>query len=286
MVADNDSFEEAMSPWIVQYKTLRMKREIGTGSAGTVYLASFKETNVAVKKLNMVNRGGTIDTSILKTRAESDKGSPSGSDLDYSADRRSSSSWRSLHREVNILASLRHPNIVMFMGVCLDPPCLITEWCARGSLADILQKALTQPDVASQLSWFRRLVIALEVAKLHEHTPTILHRDLKAGNVLVDSAWHCKVADFNLSYMEGTPAILCYSNADNPRWMAPEVMNGEPHTKASDVYSFGLILWELMTWQQPWADLSPPQVVIAIAQRKERPEIPEKPPYVAWWNFQ
>lgn len=68
--------------------------------------------------------------------------------------------------QVNILVTLRHPNIVMFMGLCLDPPCLVTEWCARGSLASVLHKALTQPDIAAKLSWYRRLVMALEIAKV------------------------------------------------------------------------------------------------------------------------
>jgi serine/threonine protein kinase len=59
--------------------------------------------------------------------------------------------------------------------------------------------------------------------QLHQHDPPILHNDLKAANVLVDAGWHCKIADFNLSYMDGPAALICQSSAENPRWMAPEV---------------------------------------------------------------
>jgi hypothetical protein len=68
--------------------------------------------------------------------------------------------------QVGILASMRHPNIVLFMGVCLEPPCLVTEWCARGSLYDVLAKAARNPTVASQLEWPRRLTMALDGAKV------------------------------------------------------------------------------------------------------------------------
>lgn len=80
------------------------------------------------------------------------------------------------NEQVGILANLRHPNIVKFRALCLEPACLITEWCAGGSLAETLQKGLTQTDIAGQLSWFRRLVMALEVAKvanLASYTPQI-----------------------------------------------------------------------------------------------------------------
>ena len=64
------------------------------------------------------------------------------------------------------MAALRHPNIVLFMGVCLDPPCVVSEWCARGSLFDVLQKARKNPALAPQLDWTRRLNMALDAAKV------------------------------------------------------------------------------------------------------------------------
>ena len=68
--------------------------------------------------------------------------------------------------QVNIMAALRHPNIVLFMGVCLDPPCVVSEWCARGSLYDVLSKARKNANLAPQLDWTRRLNMALDAAKV------------------------------------------------------------------------------------------------------------------------
>ena len=64
------------------------------------------------------------------------------------------------------MASLRHPNVVMFMGMCVEPPCIITEFCARGSLFDVLRKARTSPAFAQQMDWSRRLSMALDAAKV------------------------------------------------------------------------------------------------------------------------
>ena len=64
------------------------------------------------------------------------------------------------------MAALRHPNVVMFMGLCLEPPCIVTEFCARGSLYDVLKKARASPAFAQQLDWSKRLSMALDAAKV------------------------------------------------------------------------------------------------------------------------
>lgn len=68
--------------------------------------------------------------------------------------------------QVSIMASLRHPNVVMFMGLCLEPPCIVTQFCARGSLFDVLRKARTSPPFAQQLDWPKRLGMALDASKV------------------------------------------------------------------------------------------------------------------------
>ena len=88
----------------------------------------------------------------------------------------------------------------------------------------------------------------------HELSPPMVHRDLKSPNLLVDTTWRVKVADFNLSrILEGT-AALSDAGVTNPRWLAPEVLAGGGGDCAADRYAFGIILWELMTWEMPWAD--------------------------------
>lgn len=82
--------------------------------------------------------------------------------------------------QVGVMAAIRHPNVVLFMGVCLEPACMVTEWCSRGSVYDILVKARKNPALGAQLDWPRRLSMALDAAKgmlqLHSHRPHILHR--------------------------------------------------------------------------------------------------------------
>ena len=84
-------------------------------------------------------------------------------------------------------------------GVCPDPPAVVTEFCSRGSLYDLLRSARDNATLARQLDWPRRVGIALDAAKgmlyLHGHRPPIIHRDLKSPNLLVDKYWRCKVGD-------------------------------------------------------------------------------------------
>lgn len=97
-----------------------------------------------------------------------------------------------------MMAQMRHPNVVLYLGLCLEPPCVVTEYCARGSLSDVLKQANRMPNFAQQLDWSRRLTMALDAAKgmhyLHRSDPPVIHRDLKSPNLLVDRHWRVKVA--------------------------------------------------------------------------------------------
>ena len=176
----------------------------------------------------------------------------------------------SLAKESNMMAALRHPNVVGFLGVCLDPPCIVTEYCARGSLTDVLRGAKASPQKAATLDWSKRLNMALDAAKgmlyLHNHAPPIIHRDLKSPNLLVDKHWRLKVSDFNLSKLVGDESVMSSMAATNPRWLAPEILGGNNATFASDVYSFGVVMWELLTWDLPWGVTNPWQVVTMVME--------------------
>ncbi|PRW05806.1 Serine threonine- kinase CTR1 [Chlorella sorokiniana] len=115
---------------------------------------------------------------------------------------------------------------------------------------------------------------------LYLHRRNIIHRDVKSPNLLVDKDWNVKVADFNLSkLMSGSrpESSLTTGGVMNPLWLAPEVMNAETPTVAGDVYSFGMVLYELLTWRLPWnfSELSPFKVIAAIRQGG-RPEVPRR----------
>lgn len=281
--------------WLVDYKELAIQKQIGEGSFGKVYLAIWRETTVAVKVLGGITSASSLDeefpdgtTTMSNNNNKSSSiagdqqsgGSPPLS-LSSLTKKKTHPLLEALQREAGMMASLRHPSIVMYLGVCLEPPAVITEYCGRGSMNDVLRKAKANYSLAMQLDWPRRLNMALDAAKgmlyLHSCSPPIIHRDLKSPNLLVDKHWRVKVCDFNLSRVMESSAVLSSVAATNPRWLAPEILSGKGYTFASDVFAFGVILWELLTWSVPWPDQGPWQVVAMITEGRQRPEIPSSP---------
>ncbi|XP_026403268.1 serine/threonine-protein kinase EDR1-like isoform X4 [Papaver somniferum] len=166
---------------------------------------------------------------------------------------------RSFRQEVSLMKRLRHPNVLLFMGAVtsLRRLGIVTEFLPRGSLFKLLQRE------TPTLDWKRRVLMALDIARgmnyLHSYDPPIVHRDLKSSNLLVDKDWTVKVGDFGLSPLKHTTFLSTNSGKGTPQWMAPEVIRNEPANGKADVYSFGVILWELATSKIPWADLKPMQ---------------------------
>ncbi|KAK6236742.1 hypothetical protein QUC31_020538 [Theobroma cacao] len=257
-----------VSEWEIPWEDLQIGERIGIGSYGEVYRADWNGTEVAVKKFL---------------------------DQDFSGD-----ALIQFKCEVEIMLRLRHPNVVLFMGaVTRSPhfsilteflprywtpiPCALVDafmllsayvlWFAVGSLYKLLHRPNPQLDEK------RRMRMALDVAKgmnyLHTSHPTIVHRDLKSPNLLVDKNWVVKVCDFGLSRMKHHTFLSSKSTAGTPEWMAPEVLRNEPANEKCDVYSFGVILWELVTLCVPWKGLNPMQVVGAVGFQHRRLEIPE-----------
>lgn len=252
-------------PWAFDFSELEIMRVLGEGSFGRVYLAKWKETLIAVKIL--LEEGEPVAVN---------------SNPETAAITLSSSMLGKLRDEAELMGKLRHPNIVNLVGVCTSPPCIATEYCRRGSLYHVLRDATALPAMAAQLTWKRRLAMAMDAARgmlfLHIHKPPIVHRDLKSPNLLVTASYEVKVSDFNLSrlmedsYLQNSRAST--AGGFNPRWLAPEML--ESATKASarsDVYAFGIVLWELLTWELPWGNLYPWAIAHNV-QRRERPAIP------------
>ncbi|CAK7343378.1 unnamed protein product [Dovyalis caffra] len=232
--------EDLDIPW----SDLVLKERIGAGSFGTVHRADWHGSDVAVKILM---------------------------EQEFHAER-----FKEFLREVAIMKRLRHPNIVLFMGAVTQPPNLsiVTEYLSRGSLYRLLHKS----GAKEALDERRRLSMAYDVAKgmnyLHKRNPPIVHRDLKSPNLLVDKKYTVKVCDFGLSRLKANTFLSSKSAAGTPEWMAPEVLRDEPSNEKSDIYSFGIILWELATLRQPWSNLNPAQVVAAVGFKGKRLEIP------------
>ncbi|KAH1060691.1 hypothetical protein GLYMA_02G165800v4 [Glycine max] len=222
--------EDLDIPW----SELILKENIGTGSFGTVLRADWRGSDVAVK--------------ILKVQG-------------FDPGR-----FEEFLKEVSLMKRLRHPNIVLLMGAVIQPPKLsiVTEYLSRGSLYELLH----MPNVGSSLSEKRRLSMAYDVASgmnyLHQMRPPIVHRDLKSPNLLVDDSYTVKVCDFGLSRTKANTFLSSKTAAGTPEWMAPEVIRGELSSEKCDVFSFGVILWELVTLQQPWRQLNPSQNAISV----------------------
>eukprot|EP00887_Chlorella_sp_A99_P008111 scaffold12.g8111.t1 len=160
-----------MRDWNMNFADLEIQKQIGEGSFGRVYLAKWNETLVAVKIL---------------LAASVDLGNAGDAERALSL---SNPIMLSLEKEASMMATLRHPNTVQFLGVCLHPPSVATEYCARGSLTDVLRGAKNKAAMAAMLDWPRRLNMALDAAKgmlyLHAHA---------SANLLVDKHWRVKVS--------------------------------------------------------------------------------------------
>ena len=237
-----------VQPWEFTWDEVTLMQELARGSYGRVYLSRKNEATVAMKVFVYCDTPVLADTGAYSTEAQS-----SGPVVTVIP--------QHLAEEASILASLRHPHIVNFLGFCLAPPAIAFEYCARGSVYDVLRAASVDAELAKDLTWARRVGMAIDAATgmhhLHSRTPPIVHCDLKSPNLLVAKDWVVKVGDFNLSKLQSEPihsSEAASGGPGNPRWLAPEVLEGKRATQASDVYSFGIILWELLTWAIPWSN--------------------------------
>lgn len=98
------------------------------------------------------------------------------------------------------------------------------------------------------------------------HRLKIVHRDLKSANCLVNKYWTVKICDFGLSRIMSDSSMDDNSSAGTPEWMAPELIRNEPFTEKCDIFSFGVIMWELCTLSRPWEGIPPVQVGTIIFQ--------------------
>lgn len=130
----------------------------------------------------------------------------------------SESMLKEFQTEVSVLSSLRHPNILLFIGAAVQGSCLsiVTELMPRGSLFDYLHKNTDEIDPR------RRLRMALDVARgmhqLHSCSPPIVHRDLKSPNLLIAADWKVKVADFGMSRVMKGEFLSTKGEGGTPHW--------------------------------------------------------------------
>ncbi|KAK1316571.1 putative receptor-like protein kinase [Acorus calamus] len=188
---------------------------------------------------------------------------------------------REFQNEVDLLSRIRHPNIVTLSGYCIHGQMrfIVYELMQNGSL----EMQLHGPTHGSSLSWHLRMKIALDTARglefLHEHcNPPVIHRDLKSSNILLDSSFSAKIADFGLAVTDGNQGRGDVKLSGTLGYVAPEYLLDGELTEKSDVYAFGVVLLELLLGRKPVEKTAPGQcqsiVTWAIPQLTDRAKLP------------
>ncbi|XP_049636074.1 mitogen-activated protein kinase kinase kinase 11 [Suncus etruscus] len=238
---------------VASFQELRLEEVIGIGGFGKVYRGSWRGELVAVKA----------------ARQDPDE------DISVTAE--------SVRQEARLFAMLAHPNIIALKAVCLEEPnlCLVMEYAAGGPLSRALAGRRVPPHVL--VNW--AVQIARGMHYLHcEALVPVIHRDLKSNNILLlqpiegDDMEHktLKITDFGLAREWHKTTQM--SAAGTYAWMAPEVIKASTFSKGSDVWSFGVLLWELLTGEVPYRGIDCLAVAYGVAVNKLTLPIPSTCP--------
>ncbi|XP_044490062.1 serine/threonine-protein kinase STY46-like isoform X1 [Mangifera indica] len=226
--------------WEIDPEQLKFGNKVASGSYGDLYKGTYCSQEVAIKVL----KPERINSDLQKEFAQ----------------------------EVFIMRKVRHKNVVQFIGACTKPPslCIVTEFMSGGSVYDYLHK---QKGVFKLPSLIK---VAIDVSKgmNYLHQNNIIHRDLKAANLLMDENEVVKVADFGVARVKAQSGVMT-AETGTYRWMAPEVIEHKPYDHKADVFSFGIVLWELLTGKLPYEYLTPLQAAVGVVQKGLRPTIPK-----------
>ncbi|TYI88242.1 hypothetical protein E1A91_D04G194400v1 [Gossypium mustelinum] len=231
---------DGIDVWEIDPRQLKFETKVASGSYGDLYKGTYCSQEVAIKVL----KPERINTDLQKEFAQ----------------------------EVFIMRKVRHKNVVQFIGACTKPPNLyiVTEFMSGGSVYDYLHKQKGVFKLPSLLK------VAIDVSKgmNYLHQNNIIHRDLKAPNLLMDENEVVKVADFGVARVKVQSGVMT-AETGTYRWMAPEVIEHKPYDHKADVFSFGIVLWELLTGKLPYACLTPLQAAVGVVQKGLRPTIPK-----------
>jgi len=223
-----------------------MKRPIDSCGFGTVYKGKWEGIPVAIKRLHL-----------SKMTAETVK---------------------EFKREATIMASVNHLNTLRLYGVCLDSGsyCLVTPLMKKGSLYQWLHNE-------KKLGWSLRYQLSRDIAcgLSYLHSRNILHRDLKSVNVLLNDQQRAVLCDFGLSRIK--QETNCMSTllgaVGTVAWMAPELFDfGTKYTKHADIYSLGMVFWEIASRAMPFAGAYNQAVLMDWVKRGMHERIPKDTP--------
>ncbi|KAM4881148.1 mitogen-activated protein kinase kinase kinase 12 isoform 3-T4 [Thomomys bottae] len=176
--------------------------------------------------------------------------------------------------DIKHLRKLKHPNIITFKGVCTQAPCycILMEFCAQGQLYEVLRAG--RPVTPSLLvDWSMGIAGGMNYLHLHK----IIHRDLKSPNMLITYDDVVKISDFGTS-KELSDKSTKMSFAGTVAWMAPEVIRNEPVSEKVDIWSFGVVLWELLTGEIPYKDVDSSAIIWGVGSNSLHLPVPSSCP--------
>lgn len=266
MAAEAIQYED----WAVEYDLLEFGEKLGKGSTGRLFKGRYLSQDVAIKIMEIDHCGS------------------SGSDSDTQRSSPASERLQIFKQEVLIMRLVRHKNVVQFIGACSKWPklCIVTELMAGGSVRDLLDNRRGGLDIASAIKVLRDAARGMDFL----HKRGIVHRDMKAANLLIDEHDVVKVCDFGVARLKPTinssekdsfiATAEMTAETGTYRWMSPEVLQHRYYDHKADIYSFGITMWEVLTGDVPYAGLTPLQAAVGVVQRGLRPEIPTFVPEV------
>ncbi|XP_066550690.1 mitogen-activated protein kinase kinase kinase 9 [Amia ocellicauda] len=237
----------------INFSELALEEIIGVGGFGKVYRALWRGVEVAVKA------------------ARRDPDEEVGQTLE------------SVRQEAKLFAMLHHPNIMGLVGVCLQEPnlCLVMEFARGGSLNRVLSGKRIPPHTL--VDWAVQIARGMHYLHCQAIVP-IIHRDLKSSNILILEKVEnedlgnktLKITDFGLAREWHRTTKM--SAAGTYAWMAPEVIRSSTFSKGSDVWSYGVLLWELLTGEVPFRGIDGLAVAYGVAMNKLALPIPSTCP--------
>ncbi|CAI5446200.1 unnamed protein product [Caenorhabditis angaria] len=186
-----------------------------------------------------------------------------------------------LEKEAEILSKIRHKNIIQFYGICKTTSdfFIVTECAERGSLYDHIHsdKCGFEHCFDGLIGW--ALQIANGIQYLHnDAVDTIIHRDLKSKNVVLDANLICKICDFGTS-KDLTHSCTAPTWGGTAAWMSPEmIMQSEGITTATDVWSYGVVLWEILSREVPFKEYTEFRIYSIVTQQGINLAIPDSCP--------
>ncbi|XP_036744999.2 tyrosine-protein kinase Blk isoform X1 [Manis pentadactyla] len=233
----------AQDEWEIPRQSLKLVRKLGSGQFGEVWMGYYKNSvKVAIKTL----KEGTM------------------SPEDFLG-------------EANLMKTLQHEKLVrLYAVVTKEPIYIVTEYMARGCLLDFLKT-----DEGTRLSFPRLIDMAAQIAEGMAYIERMnsIHRDLRAANILVSETLCCKIADFGLARIIDSE-YTAQEGAKFPiKWTAPEAIHFGVFTIKADVWSFGILLMEIITYGRvPYPGMSNPEVIRSLERGYRMPRPDACPP--------